>query len=165
MSDEFGREHQEIEIRPAKSAEACAIAAVLLESFTEYKARYTDEGFAATTPTAREVQARLKEGPVWVAVYQNEIVGTASAILKTGSLYIRGMAVLPIARGRRAGELLLEQIERYAKRNNCQRMFLSTTPFLNRAIRLYERFGFRRTHEGLHDLFGTPLFKMEKVIE
>jgi ribosomal protein S18 acetylase RimI-like enzyme len=43
-------------------------------------------------------------------------------------------------------------------------MLLSTAPFLDRAIRLYERFGFRRTNEGPHDLFGTPLFSMEKVI-
>jgi ribosomal protein S18 acetylase RimI-like enzyme len=43
-------------------------------------------------------------------------------------------------------------------------MFLSTTPFLIGAISLYERAGFRRTGEGPHDLFGTPLFSMEKVL-
>ncbi len=41
-------------------------------------------------------------------------------------------------------------------------MFLSTTPFLHSAIRLYERFGYRRTDDGMNDLFGTPLFTMEK---
>jgi hypothetical protein len=38
------------------------------------------------------------------------------------------------------------------------------TPFLNTAIRLYEAFGFRRMNDGPHDLFGTPLFTMEKTV-
>jgi GNAT superfamily N-acetyltransferase len=155
-------ENLELEIRLARPNDAPAIASVLLESFLEYKALYTDQGFAATTPASQEVLDRLKEGPVWVAVSNGEVVGTASAVVKGDSLYVRGMAVLPLARGRRVGELLLEQIETYAVEQNCKRLFLSTTPFLDRAIRLYERFGFRRTDEGPHDLFGTPLLTMEK---
>jgi hypothetical protein len=41
---------------------------------------------------------------------------------------------------------------------------LSTTPFLNSAIRLYENFGFRRNEAEPHDLFGTPMFTMEKIL-
>ena len=100
-----------------------------------------------------------------MALYKNTIVGTASAIPKGESLYVRGMAVLPAARGQHIGESLLEHIEHYGVEYNCKRLFLNTTPFLDRAIRLYERFGFRRTEEGPHDLFGTPLFAMEKILE
>jgi len=32
-------------------------------------------------------------------------------------------------------------------------------------MRLYERFGFQRTEEGPHDLFGTSLFTMEKQLK
>jgi hypothetical protein len=38
------------------------------------------------------------------------------------------------------------------------------TPFLAGAIRLYERFGFKRTPGGPNDLFGTPLFSMAKAL-
>lgn len=41
---------------------------------------------------------------------------------------------------------------------------LSTTPFLARAIRLYEQSGFQPTTEGPSDLFGTPLFTMVKTL-
>ena len=72
------------------------------------------------------------------------------------------MAVLPLARGGRIGALLLTHIEEFARTEGFSRLFLSTTPFLDRAIRLYERFGFCRTSAGPHELFGTPLFTMEK---
>jgi len=55
-------------------------------------------------------------------------------------------------------------IEEYAKGNGCTKLVLSTTPFLDRAIRLYESLGFIRTDEGPYDLHGTPLFTMEKVL-
>ena len=151
-------------IRLAGPDDAPAIAALLLQSFAEYEPFYTAEGFKATTPSSQEVLNRMNEGPVWIAIHDGAIVGTASVVTKGESLYVRGMAVLPSARGQRTGQLLLEHIERYAAEQNCRRLFLSTTPFLNRAIQLYEHFGFRRSPEGPHDLFGTPLFTMAKKI-
>ena len=74
------------------------------------------------------------------------------------------MAVLPAARGHKVGELILNQIESYAAARGYKSLWLSTTPFLARAIRLYEHFGYRRSSEGPHDLFGTPLFTMVKVL-
>ena len=56
-----------MQLRLAESEEASVVAAVLLKSFVEYKALYTDEGFAATTPSGHEVLERLKAGPIWVA--------------------------------------------------------------------------------------------------
>jgi ribosomal protein S18 acetylase RimI-like enzyme len=151
------------EVKIAAISDAAAIAEVLYESFLAYRSLYTDAGFAATTPQAEQVRVRMHEGPIWAA-YKNDgiIVGTASVVLKQESLYIRGMAVLSSARGNRLGELFLTQIESYANEKGCSRLYLSTTPFLERAIRLYERFGFKRIDEGPHDLFGTPLFTMEK---
>lgn len=141
-----------------------AIAALLFEAFAEYKSLYTPDGFAATAITAEEIAVRISEGPVWVAVSGERILGTASVASKGDSLYVRGMAVLPSARGQRIGELLLTHIEQFAAAENFQRLILSTTPFLDRAIRLYEHFGFQRTDEGPHELFGTPLFSMKKIL-
>jgi ribosomal protein S18 acetylase RimI-like enzyme len=75
------------------------------------------------------------------------------------------MAVAPASRGRGVGELLLRRVEAFASERGFGRMFLSTTPFLDRAIRLYERYGFERTGEGPYELFGTPLFTMEKLLK
>ena len=92
------------------------------------------------------------------------MLGTVAAVVRDESVYIRSMAVLPAARGLGAGAKLLQQVEDWALSQRRPRLFLSTTPFLSSAIRLYERSGYRRTNDGLHDLFGTPLFTMEKTL-
>ena len=144
--------------------EASSIVFVLQQAFAEFASSYTREGYAATTPGAGEIALRMSQGPVWVAVYRKQIVGTGSIMRKPEGIYIRGMAVIPLARGLGIGFRLLDEIQRFAVAQGCNRLFLSTTPFLSRAIRLYEAFGFRRTNAGPHDLFGTPLFTMEKTI-
>ena len=157
-------ENPDIQIRVAAPDDAERIAAALREAFVEYRASYTAEAFAATTPAAEQVRSRMDEGPVWVAVQGDVVVGTVSVVPRGESLYIRGMAVLPAARGRRVGEALLRRVEEFASAQGCERLYLSTTPFLARAIQLYERAGFRRNADGPHELCGTPLFTMEKAI-
>jgi putative acetyltransferase len=155
-----------VRIRGAVPEDAPSIASVLLESFMEYKALYTREGFDATTPLSAQVQSRMEEGPVWVALDDDDaVVGTVSVVPKGESLYVRGMAIVPAARGRRIGESLLMRVESFAFERGFKRMFLSTTPFLGRAIQLYERYGFRRSVEGPDNIYGTPLFTMEKLVE
>ena len=171
------RSNSELEIRLATVDDAPAIAAVLYSAFAEYEPLYTSGGFVATTPGPEQIEERMREGPVWVAVQEGLTVGTVGVAPRGKALYIRGMAVLPKARGQGIGELLLASIEQFAIGHGYQRLFLSTTPFLTRAIRLYEGQGFRRiqqdqqsceesseTDSGPHDLFGTPLFTMAKDV-
>ncbi len=151
-------------IRRAAPQDAPAIAQVLHQAFAEFKPLYTPGGFAATVLDEAQIQARMAEGPVWILLRENAPTGTVAAVIRGRSIYIRGMAVIPSARGSGAGAALLREVENWASAQGRNRMFLSTTPFLNSAIRLYERFGFRRTNDGLHDLAGTPLFTMEKIV-
>lgn len=153
-----------IRVRRATVQDASSIASILHASFVEYEALYTSAAFAATTPTSEQIQQRMNEGPVWVALQDETVVGTVSVVLKQRALYVRGMAILPTARGQKIGTLLLNQVEEFAFQHHVERLFLSTTPFLSRAIRLYEHFGFRRSNEGPHTLFETPLFTMEKTL-
>jgi putative acetyltransferase len=151
-------------IRLATEAEAAAIASVLSEAFAEFEALYTPQAFAATTPTADQVLKRWGEGPVWAAFQEGRLVGTIAAVPEGQDLYVRSLALLPAARGHGTGRLLLEQVELFARASGFQRMYLSTTPFLHQAIRLYERSGFQRTGDGPFELWGTQLFTMEKML-
>jgi len=149
-------------IRLAAEGDENAIASVLEQAFSEHRSLYTEAAYAATVGSPEAVRGRMTEGPIWVAIQNEEVVGTVSAVLRVESVYVRGMAVLPSARGRRIGELLLDQAVAYAARHGRTSLVLSTTPFLARAIQLYRRFGFRWSDEGPGDLFGTPLGTMVK---
>lgn len=153
-----------LEIRRAGAAEAPAIAGVLHAAFAEYEAAYTPGGFAATTPAAEQIRARLDEGPIWVAVRDGAVVGTVGAVIRGEAVYMRGMAALPAVRGHGVGRVLLREVEDFARSVGAQHIWLSTTPFLTGAIHLYEQGGFRRTADPPHDLFGTPLFTMVKPL-
>ena len=154
-----------INIRHATTSDLSEIAALMHESFVAYRSLYTEEAFLATTPNEEQLAVRMTEGPVWVAEHDASIVGTVSVVSRGEDLYIRGMAVLPHARGLQLGQLLLNQVEAFARAQDHKRLVLSTTPFLLRAIRLYERAGFQRSEEGPHDLLGTPLFTMVKPVK
>ena len=152
-------------IRKAVLDEAPAIASVLRQAFIEYEPLYTPAAFAVTTPNSDQIRERWDEGPVWVGIQNGNIVGTVAAVPKDSGLYVRSMAVLPASRGYGIAKGLLEVIKSFAVDHHHERMFLSTTPFLEHAIRLYEHFGFQRNDDGPHDLFGTPLFTMVKLLD
>jgi len=154
----------QIEIRRATAEDAQAIAGVLYLAFVEFRPLYTEGGFAATVLDAEQVLSRMKEGPIWLLLRGETPVGTVAAVIKEESVYVRGMAVISSARGSGAGSKLLREVENWSAEQGYARLFLSTTPFLHAAIRLYEKSGFRRTGDGLHDLAGTPLFTMEKIV-
>ena len=88
-----------IQIRAANTNDAPSIAAVLRAAFLEYEPLYTPEGFTATTPSADRILQRLSEGPIWVAVQGERVVGTVCAVPKGQICYVRGMAIVPSARG------------------------------------------------------------------
>src|SRR5262245_57809843 len=150
------------QVRMALADDAFSIASLLARSFTEYESSYTPEAFAATISTPDRIRDRIDEGPVWVALRNGAVIGTLSAVARGEAFYLRGMAVDPTARGDGIGRELLERAEEYAIRNGFERLSLKTTPFLESAIRLYERYGFIRNNEKPDDLFVTPLFTMVK---
>ncbi len=155
----------EVTIRHATLEDLPSVSSLMHESFIEYRPSYTEEAFAATTPGSDELAKRMAEGPMWVATQDDVLVGTVSALPLGDEFYIHGMAVLPEVRGLGLGELLLKTVEDCAHAQGYKRLTLSTTPFLLRAIRLYERFGFQRISDGPHELFGTPLFTMTKALQ
>ena len=163
MKDDKGQ--SVIHIRLAIPDDVTAIASVLRESFAEFVDLYTPAAFTATTPSSEIILRRLDEGPSWIAAINGDIAGTVSGVGRDNGLYIRSMAVLPSARGYGLGHMLLQQVEAYALEMGFHHLILSTTPFLNSAIRLYERAGFEHSDAGPADLHGTPLITMIKSLE
>lgn len=153
---------EELQIRLGVPDEAQAIAKVLSEAFAPFESGYTAQSFAATVISAEAIGKRFDEkGTIWVALKNNEIVGTVSVVPDDERLYLRSMAVSPSAQGGVGRELLKTMIN-FATENGFEKLFLYTVPFLDRAIKLYEQNGFVRGELETERFFGTSWFEMEK---
>jgi len=134
----------------------------LNEAFADFRPLYTEASYAATALQPETVMVRMSEGPVWVALVADEVVGTCSAKSLDDGLYLRGMAVSPRVRGRGVGQMLLSTVEKFAEDIGYRRLRLSTTPFLTAAIALYERCGY--VQDGERAWLGVTLIDMHKEL-
>jgi ribosomal protein S18 acetylase RimI-like enzyme len=66
---------------------------------------------------------------------------------ESGEAEFRMLAVAPAARGRGAGQALVQECMRRAKHRGCARLVLLTRPQMRAAHAIYTRLGFRRTPE------------------
>ncbi len=152
-----------IEIRLAENKEALVISDLLYQSFSEYKLLYTERAFAATTLGIPELESRISKNVTWVGLYDDTIAGTISLMPNGNGIFIKSVAVAPIARKKGLGKELMRHAEKIALKEGAHYLELTTTAFLLEAIRLYEFFGFRQN--GRDDLYGTPLIKMIKYLD
>jgi ribosomal protein S18 acetylase RimI-like enzyme len=92
------------------------------------------------------------------------VVGTIGCtVYGDGEGHLRGMAVRPEWQGSGVAGALLEQAESHLAQSNCQRVTLDTTQPLERAVRFYEKHGYRLTGM-VNDFFGMSLFEYAKVL-
>jgi putative acetyltransferase len=91
-----------------------------------------------------------------------EVVGTiASQRASDAEGHLRGMAVLPAWHGAGVADALLNAADHSLRARGCARISLDTTAPLARAVRFYERHGFRASGR-VGDFFGMPLFEYIK---
>src|SRR5215213_4288979 len=115
--------NSEAQIRIASPADAEQIARILSEAFAPFENIYTPEAFAATVISPEKIRERFEdEGAIWVALKNEEAVGTVSVVPDGKRLYIRSMAVSPAAQGLRIGRRLLEAIENFAIESGFEKM-------------------------------------------
>lgn len=152
----------DISIRMAEHKEAQMISALIYDSFVDERSKYTDGAFAITTPGVVEIEERIKNKTVWVAVRNGKIIGTASCMPRGESLFIRSVAVNRNERGNGIGRKLMEHMEKLALENDFKYLKLTTTSFLLPACKMYESLGFK--HNGFEMLYGTELVKLKKIL-
>jgi len=103
-----------------------------------------------------------KGGFIFYAKLNDEIVGTASLIKKSESVFELGkMAVSEKAQGDRIGTILLEHCLNIAKQKQIKTLILYSNTQLKSAIHLYNKYGFSEIEleKGLYDRANI---KMEK---
>ena len=154
-----------IVIRRATAADAPAILNCLAVAFEPYRASYTPGAYLDTVLTAETIAQRLESMQVLVAAVTDEqVIGTIACAMSAGAEgHLRGMAVQPKWQGRGVAEKLLRFAEVRLTRQTCSRITLDTTEPLLRAMRFYEKHGYRRSGKTV-DFFGMPLHEYVKQI-
>ncbi len=150
-------------IRKAREADAEGILACLRAAFQPYELSYTPAAYADTVLTHATLKQRMKSMCVLVAVDDaNHVLGTIACVpTEPHEGHLRGMAVLPQRHGCGIADQLLQAAEHELRGRGCSRIKLNTTEPLKRAVRFYERNGFRPSGRG-KNFFGMPLYEFSK---
>jgi ribosomal protein S18 acetylase RimI-like enzyme len=153
-----------MEIRLAKSEDAKGVSEILAQAFAPFRDLYTPEAFNATVLCGKQIERRIAtEGTtVLVAFEPGALVGTATVSQwPMNKFYIQSMAARPGFRG--VGQRLLEHIKQMAVQEGRDGLVLETWTPLERALRLYEWFGFVKTGK-VRNYYGIEIFEMEKKL-
>lgn len=151
-----------VSVRNAKGEDSQRILACLRGAFEEFREHYTPEAFLETVLTPSTLRERLQAMSVFVAVNSREqVVGTiASSVVSLEEGHLRGMAVLPAMRGSGIAAQLLRRVEAELAQFRCASVTLDTTEPLLRAMRFYEKHGYRRSGK-TKDFFGMLLISRQ----
>lgn len=152
------------QIRSAHPQDAAQVLECLHVAFVPYEHLYTPAAFADTVLDSLTVNTRMQQMRVLVAASGDRVIGTvAGQGCSDGEGHLRGMAVLPDYQSTGVAQELLAAIERWLKANGCNRVTLDTTLPLERAMKFYERNGYKRSGHTA-DFFGMTLIEYEKNI-
>jgi ribosomal protein S18 acetylase RimI-like enzyme len=151
------------QIRRAIQADAGEILDCLAAAFEPYRASYTPAAYLDTVLSPEAISMRLAAMRLYVAMgARGQVVGTiACATNADGEGHLRGMALLPEFQGQGIAERLLQTAEDDLAKQGCSQITLDTTEPLERAMRFYERNGYRRSGK-VTDFFGMPLHELVK---
>jgi len=144
-------------IRNGSDADAAAAAAVVQRVLHEHGLPFEPRGLDADI-LAPGAHYGASGGAFFVAVdAAGRVVGTAG-LLRTSptSGEVRKMFLLPEARGRGVGRALLDAVLDAARTRGLERLTLTTRHRYDRAIRLYERTGFRPAGPAREPRAGDP---------
>lgn len=157
-------ESNRFSIRKATLTDADGILNCLHSAFQEFRGSYTTAAFLDTVLMPETVRARLVAMHVFIAVGEaNQVIGTiACQVACKDEGHIRGMGVLPGWQGTCVAAQLLRTAESHLRQSECTLVSLDTTAPLRRAIRFYERNGFRPSGR-VTGFFGMPLFEYIKT--
>lgn len=143
-----------VSVRPARPSEYEALGALCVAA---YRADGQDPDSTGYTARLGDVAGRARDGEVLVAVDdQGTPLGTVtfvlpgsplSALARPGEAELRMLAVDPAAGGRGVGRTLVLACLDRAARAGCDSVVINVHSIAGKALRLYDRLGFRRVPE------------------
>ena len=111
----------------------------------------------------------LPYGRLLLVEVDNEIAGTISLRkIREDAGEIKRMYIKPKFRGKKLGNLLIEEVINISEKNDFSKLYLDTAHFMSSAISLYKKYGFKETTSYPEsvipkDLLNTMIFMMKEL--
>ena len=135
-----------VNIRDLRKEDNPALAKIVKDTLAEFGANHPNTVYYdPTTETLFEV-FQTPRSKYFLAELNNKIVGGGGIYPTTGlpedTCELVKMYLLPEARGRGLGRMLIEKCIEAAAENGFKKNYLETMPELRQALNVYEKFGF-----------------------
>jgi putative acetyltransferase len=156
-------------IRPIAPGDNAALAVIIRHTLKEFGANHPGTVYYDPTTDALYELFRRERSVYYVAETDGKLVGGAGIFptegLPAGTCELVKMYLLPEARGTGLGKRLIEMSLSYAKEAGFENVYLESMPELQRALKVYEKFGFEYLKGPLGDSghTGCSLWMMKTI--
>jgi putative acetyltransferase len=158
-----------INIRPISLEDNPLIAAIIRSCLTEFGANKPGTVYYDKTTDHLFELFQEKGAAYFIAEQEGQVVGGGGIFpspgLPAGTCELVKMYLLPEARGKGTGALLLNKCMERAKETGFMSMYIETLPELKKAISVYEKFGFSYLDKPLGDTghFGCSVWMLKSL--
>ena len=160
---------EKINIRNIQPSDNTALASIIRNTLAEFGANHPGPVYYdAATDHLFEIFQQNK-AHYFVAELNDEIVGGAgifpTTALPEDTCELVKMYLLPKARGKGIGKLLIEKCLQTAKAFSFKKVYLESMPELKLALKIYEKFGFEYLNAPMGNTghFGCDLWMLKKL--
>ena len=158
-----------IEIRPIQPADNPAIAAIIRNTLTEFGVNRPGTAYFDTATDDMYGSFQQPGSRYHTGLIDGKIAGGAgiypSAGLPVGVCELVKMYLNPDARGFGLGKQLIEASLAFARQAGYRQVYLETMPELEKAVSIYERFGFHHLDNAMGNTghYGCSLWLLKNL--
>ena len=151
-------------IRTSSVEDAPHISFLYKMIWDEQEGNFPDELLQARQPSINETRRWLNKETYFVAEVDKRIVGVVGCFMEFGNCKLVHMAVLKEFRRKGIGTALLEEVEKFAGKNNAYKIWLDTSMSLKESIEFYKSKRFRIVGELEKHFWGEDILLFEKLL-
>ena len=158
-----------IQIRTIQPEDNRQLAQIIRATLTEFGANHPGTVFYDSTTDSLYELFRKELSAYFIAEADGKIVGGGGIYPTIGlpekTCELVKMYLLPEARGKGLGRLIIEKCLQTAKEFGFEQIYIESMPELNLALKIYERFGFKYLPAPLGNSghFGCELWMIRKL--
>lgn len=160
---------EDILIRPIQPSDNYPLSKVIRDTLTEFKANHPGTVYYDPTTDHLFELFRAPQSCYYVAEANGVIAGGVGIFptpgLPADTCELVKMYLLPFARGRGLGKKLIEQALSFASESGFKNVYIETMPELSKAMKVYEKFGFRYLDRQLGSTghFGCKVWMIKEL--